>query len=75
MRSVTKRSYRVAEGDGAPLAPPAALALAQVAATRALRTPDIDLGTRSELEIQVQRLATSHPETVAEVVQSWLRED
>lgn len=75
MRSVTKRSYRVAEGDGEPPAVPVAFALAQVAATRALKAPDIDLGTRSELEIQVQRLATSHPETVAEVVQSWLRED
>jgi flagellar biosynthesis/type III secretory pathway M-ring protein FliF/YscJ len=37
--------------------------------------PVPDMATRSELEIQVQRLATSHPETVAEVVQSWLRED
>lgn len=78
MRSVTKRAYRISEPelgeDGLP-APTAAVALAQVAsAARMLPVPD-EMSTRSDLEIQVQRMATSHPETVAEVVQSWLRED
>jgi flagellar biosynthesis/type III secretory pathway M-ring protein FliF/YscJ len=30
---------------------------------------------KSDLEKQVTKLARNHPETVAEVVQSWLRED
>ena len=30
---------------------------------------------KSDLERQVTKLAESHPDTVAEVVQSWLRED
>lgn len=77
MRSVTRRAYRISESDDpdALPAPAAALALARVAsATRALPEPD-DIVTHSDLEIQVQRMATNHPETVAEVVQSWLRED
>ncbi|MFA7249291.1 MAG: flagellar basal-body MS-ring/collar protein FliF [Dehalococcoidia bacterium] len=45
-----------------------------VGAIRALPQPALEDVKRSELEVSVQRMAHSHPETVAEVVQSWLRE-
>ncbi|TAJ19700.1 MAG: flagellar M-ring protein FliF [Dehalococcoidia bacterium] len=49
------------------------LAQAQ-AAIRALPSPDAVI-QKSDLEISVERLASSNPDSVVEVVQSWLRED
>ena len=46
-----------------------------LSAMRALPLPTLEDVKRSDLEVSVQRMAESHPETVAEVVQSWLRED
>ncbi|MEI7925103.1 MAG: flagellar M-ring protein FliF C-terminal domain-containing protein, partial [Chloroflexota bacterium] len=53
------------------------MALPDVAANaiRALPPPPLEEVKRSDLEISVSRMAQTHPETVAEVVQSWLRED
>jgi flagellar M-ring protein FliF len=77
MRSVSRRSYYgVTVDDG--LALPAGVGTDQLspAAVGALRgIPAPDEIKRSDLEVQVSKLATNHPETVAEVVQSWLRED
>lgn len=55
----------------------AGMALPDVAANaiRALPPPPLEEVKRSDLEVSVQRMAQTHPETVAEVVQSWLRED
>jgi flagellar M-ring protein FliF len=68
------------EGYGAGMALPmgaAGMALPDVAANaiRALPPPPLEEVKRSDLEVSVQRMAQTHPETVAEVVQSWLRED
>lgn len=54
----------------------ASLQLAQAqAAMRALPSPvDPDI-RKSDLQLSVERLATSNPGSVIEVVQSWLRED
>jgi flagellar biosynthesis/type III secretory pathway M-ring protein FliF/YscJ len=51
-----------------------ALAASQ-AATRNLPLPPPPEDIKSDMEKQVEKLATTHPETVTEVVQSWLRED
>jgi len=77
MASVSRRSYRITDYDpelmgGGEMA----LALQGAAAIRALPEPDPNPEEmRSDLEKQVSKLAENHPDTVAEVVQSWLRED
>lgn len=50
------------------------LAQAQ-AAMRALPSPSIPEIRKSDLAMSVERLASSNPNSVVEVVQSWLRED
>ena len=56
-------------GGGMPALPDAAMG-----ALRALPQPALEDVKRSELEVSVQRMAHAHPETVVEVLQSWLRE-
>ena len=78
MASISRRSYRVMDYDASGL--PAgfggesAMTLPGVTALRALPEPDPE-EMKSDLERQVSKLAENHPDTVAEVVQSWLRED
>ncbi|MGE3855627.1 MAG: flagellar basal-body MS-ring/collar protein FliF [Dehalococcoidia bacterium] len=66
-----------APGMSLPMGAGAGMALPDVAANaiRALPPPPLEEVKRSDLEISVSRMAEQHPETVAEVVQSWLRED
>jgi flagellar M-ring protein FliF len=87
MRSLGRRgsgnpayASQMPEGFPGGLALPmgtAGMALPDVAANaiRALPPPPLEEVKRSDLEISVSRMAQTHPETVAEVVQSWLRED
>ena len=77
MRSISRRSYQVAELPleyaALPGGMPAALPAGAAAVTlEEAPTPE---EMKSDLERQVTKLAESHPDTVAEVVQSWLRED
>lgn len=44
-------------------------------AMRALPSPSVPEIRKSDLELSVERLASSNPGSVIEVVQSWLRED
>jgi len=66
-----------APGMALPMGAGGGMALPDVAANaiRALPAPPLEEVKRSDLEISVSRMAEQHPETVAEVVQSWLRED
>lgn len=83
MGSISRRSYRVTDYDDSGMALPPGfgggdmtLAMQSAAAMRAL--PEADPNPeemKSDLERQVSKLAENHPDTVAEVVQSWLRED
>lgn len=66
-----------ASGMALPAGAAGGMALPDMAANaiRALPPPPLEEVKRSDLEISVSRMAQTHPETVAEVVQSWLRED
>jgi len=78
IRSVNKRSVRAFDvGNGMP-----SLALAgagsgeigeAVGVLRALPQPE-DV-RRSDLEVSIERMARTNPESISEVVQAWLRED
>lgn len=81
LRSVNKRTLR-AYDLGAPR--PAALAaggggvaaLSAMEAAGAIRAlPQPDDVRRSDLEVSIERMAHNNPESIAEVVQAWLRED
>lgn len=83
MKSIGRRAAArgfSAYDAGSPMLPAgmggAAMQLAQAqAAMRALPSPaGPDIG-KSDLELSVERLASSNPNSVIEVVQSWLRED
>lgn len=88
MRSISRRSYQVSDMPADyPMALPGGMtpALAAGGVAGALpagipammpeeSTPSPE-EMKSDLERQVTKLAESHPDTVAEVVQSWLRED
>jgi flagellar M-ring protein FliF len=74
MGSISRRSYRVSDYDPNALPGGDAMAALQGAALRALPEPSPE-EMKSDLERQVSKLAENHPDTVAEVVQSWLRED
>ncbi len=85
MGSISRRSYRITDYDPSqqiPALPPGFgggdmnAAMQGAAALRALPEPDPNPEEmKSDLERQVSKLAENHPDTVAEVVQSWLRED
>lgn len=83
MGSISRRSYRITDYDPSQMgALPAGMSAADmmamqgVTALRALPEPDPNPEEmKSDLERQVSKLAENHPDTVAEVVQSWLRED
>ena len=79
MRSIGSRStYRLTEAPqgalppGTPGAAPVELPLG-TAASAALPAPAAEM--QSQVENQVTKLAENNPETVAGVVQSWLREE
>ena len=81
MRSIGSRStYRLTEAPqgalppGTPGAAPAELPLG-TAAVAALPAPSPAVEMQSQVETQVTKLAENNPETVANVVQSWLREE
>ena len=74
MGSISRRSYRVTDYDPDALPGGEAVLALQNAALRALPEPSPE-EMKSDLERQVSKLAENHPDTVAEVVQSWLRED
>ena len=75
MRSVGSRATYQAVAAGPAALPGAAGAGAAIErATMASLSPPPDDG-QSQVERQVTRLAQSNPETVAGVVQSWLREE
>ena len=78
MGSISRRSYRITDYDPnavtAGYGGDATMALPGAAALRALPEPDPE-EMKSDLERQVSNLAENHPDTVAEVVQAWLRED
>ena len=70
----------LAAGDGAPGMTPAlaggmAAMLPPGMPVPMMEDPPSPEEMKSDLERQVTKLAESHPDTVAEVVQSWLRED
>jgi flagellar M-ring protein FliF len=84
MGSISRRSYQVTDYDPSQMgalpqgmgAADMSLAMQGVTALRALPEPDPNPEEmKSDLERQVSKLAENHPDTVAEVVQSWLRED
>ena len=78
IRSVNRRAVRGYDmsPDGLGYAANGALAGLSSEAAGALRAlPAPEEIKRSELEVSVHRMAHSNPETVAEVVQSWLREE
>ncbi|MEX2374711.1 MAG: flagellar basal-body MS-ring/collar protein FliF [Dehalococcoidia bacterium] len=77
VRSVNSRAVRAYDVSGAP-----ALALAgahpgelgdAVTALRALPQPE-DI-RRTELEMSIEKMARTNPESISEVVQAWMRED
>ena len=78
MRSVGGRSYRVIEQPQAALAGGGAAAAIEAAAAQRQRSlapiPEAE-DPRSDVEERVTTLATQQPGAVAEVVQSWLKED
>jgi flagellar M-ring protein FliF len=80
MKSVGRRAaggFSAYDASGVML--PAGAASLQVAhaaaAIRALPSPADAEIRKSDLELSVERLASSNPDSVIEVVQSWLRED
>ncbi|MEZ4502241.1 MAG: flagellar basal-body MS-ring/collar protein FliF [Dehalococcoidia bacterium] len=77
VRSVSRRgTYTSADMSGGAMAlggGPVAQALGAVAAKPSLPSPEPE--RRSEVESQVQAMAKNNPDSVAEVVQAWLRED
>src|SRR5690606_13220760 len=76
--AISRRSYygvTMAEDEDALLPPGEAQPQIAAAAGAIRAIPGPDEIKRSELEVQGSRLAGSHPATVAEVVQSWLREE
>lgn len=89
MKSLSRRSHQpelgmeyaaLAAGDGAPGMTPAlaggmAAMLPPGMPVPMMEDPPSPEEMKSDLERQVTKLAESHPDTVAEVVQSWLRED
>ena len=79
MGSVNKRAaYAVAVTDGALAAAlPAASAGAELPAGGRLQAlmPPPSEETRSQVETEVSRLAQERPDSVAEVVQAWLRDE
>jgi flagellar M-ring protein FliF len=75
VRSVTSRAVRTFDMGGPMLAGAGGVgAMPAEAALRALPPPSDEI-KRSDLEVSVHKMASTHPETVAEVVQSWLREE
>lgn len=78
MRSISRRGgYQVSDfGEYPALAGGMTPALAGGrAAVQMIEEAPSPEEMKSDLERQVTKLAESHPDTVAEVVQSWLRED
>jgi len=91
MKSVSRRSYQAGgmqmeyAGAGVPALPAGGMTPALASGLGAmlpagvpssiLEDPPDPEEMKSDLERQVTKLAESHPDTVAEVVQSWLRED
>lgn len=80
MRSVGQRSYMVTDIPGGMQGALAAAggsqgALMQAQAPARVLPPPPPEEIKSDMEIQVEKLASTHPETVTEVVQAWLRED
>lgn len=79
VRSVNRRAVRAFDvGAGVPALAAAAAATdgqmgeAVHAVRGALPQPE---SRRSELEVSIERMAKSNPESISEVVQAWLRED
>jgi flagellar biosynthesis/type III secretory pathway M-ring protein FliF/YscJ len=80
MKSVSRRGYAMSDMPDYGMALPAGMGamggmLPAGAAVAMLEEPPTPDEMKSDLERQVNKLAESHPDTVAEVVQSWLRED
>lgn len=77
LKSVSKRSVRAFDtGAGRPALAAAGGVAAlgdPVTAIRALPQPDEV--RRSDLEVSIERMARTNPESISEVVQAWLRED
>lgn len=78
-RRAASRGLSVYDDAGLPMLPagmgggmPMQLAQSQAALRALPPPPEI---RKSDLELSVERLATSNPGSVTEVVQSWLRED
>lgn len=78
MRSVSRRSYMVTDLPGgmqAALATAGGSPQMVAQATARVLPPPPPEEIKSDMELQVEKLAITHPETVTEVVQAWLRED
>ncbi|MEX2031949.1 MAG: hypothetical protein WEA81_03680, partial [Dehalococcoidia bacterium] len=77
LKSVNQRSVRAFDtGAGRPglaMAGGAAELGDPVGVLRALPQPDEV--RRSDLEVSIERMARTNPESISEVVQAWLRED
>lgn len=73
MRSVSKRALYAAEGAAPALGLGGAELALRAATQPALAPPEPE--RRSQVEEQIQSMAKSNPDSVAEVVQAWLRED
>lgn len=82
MKSIGRRTgpqgLNVYDGSGLPMLPAGpegfAMGLGQSQAVMRALPPPPEI-RKSDLELSVERLATTNPGSVVEVVQSWLRED
>ena len=77
VRSVNKRAVRAYDvGGGRPALGMAAAGGGMLDAAGVLRAlPQPEEVRRSDLEVSIERMAHNNPESIAEVVQAWLRED
>lgn len=79
LRSVNKRAVRAYDlGPGQPaLAMPGGVSVEFGEAVQAIRhqLPSPEDVRRTDLELSIEKMARSNPESVTEVVQAWLRED